>query len=158
MARPGRKKQGDDAAWAEPAIGEDPDKAKRMPGAGTGVVSRVAETFWRECDTINLSIPRWGSRPRMNANIQFLLKTYPEDVVKASFAFFRNDAPNLLLDREHPCWEVYFRKRGAYLRSAERSGEGRRSGQAVRKAGDITVDNDRFRVREPGDAIDTDEI
>lgn len=149
-----KRRGDDDPAWSEPGIGGDTDKPKKMPGAraNSGMVARIAEAFWRECDMVPLHVPRWGSRPRMNANVTYLLQRYSEDEILASFTFFRTETESLLLNREHPCWETYFRRRGLYLRSAIRAMEGRRKGEAVRKAGDITVDNERFHVREPGDA------
>jgi hypothetical protein len=86
----------------------------------------------------------------MNANLKWMLQTYDEKLIEASFDFFRGDIINLAFSPANPCWEVYFRRRGAYLRSAERAMEGRRSGQPVRKAGDIRVDNDRFHERKLG--------
>ena len=161
MATP-RKRQprgGEDPAWAEPVIGSDPNAPRKMPGerVDSGRTNRIAEAFWRECDTIPLSIPRWGNRPRMNKNITFMLKTHDEAIVKASFLYFRAESNSLNLDAAEGCWEVYFRRRGSYVRSAERAMEGRRVGEGVRKAGDIVVDNQRFQGRSPGDATDTDD-
>lgn len=142
-----RRKGDDDAAWDGPAIGGDPDAAPRPPGSRTdwGRVNRLGEAFWRECDMVPLSIPRWSSRPKMNANIKFMLRTDDESVIEASFQFFRNESERLTLVGSS-CWDVYFRRRGAYMRAARRYGEGRRAGEAVRTAGDIHVDGQRFRT------------
>jgi hypothetical protein len=72
--------------------------------------------------------------------------------------YFRSESPSLNLGPDNACWDAYFRRRGSYLRSAERAMEGRRAGQAVRMSGDIVVDNRRFQGRSPGDATDTDDI
>jgi hypothetical protein len=145
MAR--RSKQGDDPSWNEPAIGGDPDAPSRPPGSryDYGRVSRLGEAFWRECDLVPLSIPRWSSRPKMNANIMFMLRNDDEKTIEASFHFFRSESEGLTLVGSS-CWDVYFRRRGSYLRSARRTSEGRRPGETVRTAGDLRVDNDRFRT------------
>lgn len=117
-------------------------------------MNRIAEHFWHEMDTVPLSVPRWDSRTRMNANIKWLLdKGFNEDVVKASFSFFRGALPTIVIPAGTSCWEVYFRRRGAFLHMGQRAQEGKRPGERVYKAGDIVVDNDRFRVRKLGEAI-----
>jgi hypothetical protein len=78
-----------------------------------------------------------------------MLQTYTRPEIEASFDFFRADTSSLVL--QPSCWDVYFRQRGKYLRLAQRAREGARPGQAVRKAGDIRVDNERFHVHDPGD-------
>jgi len=147
------RKRGDDPAWDQPGIGGDADAPVRPPGTARnhGVVTRLGDEFWRACDTLPLSVPRWGSRARMNANLKHMLEYHDETTIRTSFQFFRSHLENLRLDRDNPAWEVYFRHRQPYLREATRASEGRRGGQPVRKAGDITVDNDRFHVRNPGE-------
>lgn len=100
-------------------------------------------------DMVSLSVPRFTSKPKMNANIKFMLQSHTRAEIESSFEFFRADVPSLVL--QPSCWDVYFRQRGKYLRLAKRAQEGARPGQAVRKAGDIRVDNERYHPRDPGD-------
>jgi hypothetical protein len=87
----------------------------------------------------------------MNANLKHMLEHNDERTIRTSFQFFRSHLASLRFDTANPAWEVYFRHRMPYLTEATRAGEGRRGGQPVRKAGDIAVDNERFRVRKVGE-------
>lgn len=98
---------------------------------------------------MSLSIPRFTSKPKQNANIKYMLRTHTKEQIVMSFLFFRADTPGLVLSPS--CWDVYFRSRGKYLRLVDRASEGARPGQPVYKAGDVAVDNDRFHVHDPGD-------
>jgi hypothetical protein len=149
MPRKGRG--GDDPAWNEPGLGGDADAPRRPPGSHTdhGQIAWIGEAFWRAMDIVSLTVPRYTSKPKMNANLKYMLRTNDRPTIEASFDFFRADTPGLTL--QPSCWDVYFRQRGKYLRLAQRAREGARPGQAVRKAGDIRVDNQRFHVRDPGD-------
>ena len=154
------KKGQDDGAWSQPAVGGDRDAPVRPPGsrADHGKTSRVAEAFWRECDMVPLSVPRWSVKSKMNANIEWLLGQYPERVVTTSFNHFRAQVGSIAFGEGESCWDMYFRRRGAFLRAAMRAGEGQREGEAVHKAGDIHVDNERFHGRSPGDAVVHEEV
>lgn len=150
-----RRGGGDEDPWAEPGIGADPDASQHMPGASrnTGRVARMGEAFWRECGLVPLSIPRWSNRSKMNANLTFMLRSEDEETIEQSFRVFRAETEGLVLGPgDLSCWDVYFRKRGAYLRSARRAREGARPGERPRTAGDIRVDNERWNSRDPGDA------
>lgn len=135
-------------------MGGDPEAARKKARV-VGGVGRLAEAFWRELDMVPLSTKRWNSRPKMNGNLKWMLdQGYTEDIIKDSFSYFRAAVPSITIAPDDSCWDCYFRRRGSYLRSAQRGREGTRPGETVHKAGDITVDNDRFRVRQVGEPVD----
>lgn len=132
----------DDEIWNQPGIGGDPDQPDRHKDRG--LVNRIREHFWRAMDTVPLSVPRWTSIPRTNANIRMLLDgtkgqpPYTEDVIKDSFVFFHNVVDTV--DIRDSCWDWYFAHRSRFLREALDARHGARPGEAVYKAGDIPGD------------------
>lgn len=137
MPNPRRKKLDDDG-WDLPAVGEDTDTPS--PQKRNSRVNWTREAFWVACDIISLSVPRWSSVPRTNANIKHLLESYSEEIVRDSFQFFRNESDRLDLGKDNAAWDVYFRRRQRYLDQAVRARQGARPGQPVRKLGDVAVD------------------
>ena len=120
----------DDPVWD--AMGEP--KKSSSPKA----VTALREYFWREMDIVPLSVPRWDSQPRINANLRWLLNhDVPEHIIRASFRFFRNDVERLDLSPQNPCWAVYYSRRNRYLDQAWAAQPGSREGEVVHKAGDI---------------------
>jgi len=101
-------------------------------------VTSLREYFWREMDTVPLSVPRWESVPRMNANLRWMMDNgVPEKIIRASFGFFRNDVDRLDLSPQRSCWAVYFARRTRYLEQAWAAQPGSRDDEVVHKVGDI---------------------
>ena len=149
------RKDPDQDMWdtAQP-VGGDPDVRVQRQRTGPPAVNRIREHFWHEMDIVPLSVPRWYSISRANADIKYLLTgkknnhvqpgvvTYDEDVVKASFGFFRNVVDKVALGEATSCWDYYFAHRADYLRQALAARQGTGTGQAtVHRAGDIAGDN-----------------
>jgi len=153
MARKGR--QHDDPAWDDHKS-SDPK-----------MVTVLREHFWRAMDRVPLSVPRWDSQPRMNANLRWLLDgkrapdgrweraQVPENIIRASFEYFRNEVESLDLSPQRSCWAVYFSRRERYLDQARAGQAGSRDDVIVHKVGDIEthrpVHKRRRIVRRPTD-------
>jgi hypothetical protein len=136
-------RSGDDPAWEDtPPDGEKPSRRKKDPGK----LNRLREHFWRQMDSVPLSVPRWDSIPRMNANMKWLLEgsegrpPIEEDILRASFEYFRNDVDALDLGPQTSCWSVYFARRTQYLRQAAAGQAGSRGVGRTFKVGDIAGD------------------
>jgi hypothetical protein len=105
-------------------------------------------------DRVPLSVSRWESVPRMNANLKYLLDgekdvraPVPEEVVRASFEIFRNHVEQIDFRPQDDCWSVYFARRNQYLREASAAQAGARDGDLLRRVGDIAVDQPPKRRR-----------
>lgn len=104
-------------------------------------------------DTVPLSVPRWDSIPRMNANMKWMLDggegrpPISEDILRASFEYFRNDVESFDLSPQTSCWAVYFARRVQYLRAAGAAQAGSRGDGHTIRVGDISVDQQRPKRR-----------
>lgn len=135
-------RRGDDPAWE----GTPPEGGRKKKDPA--LVTRLREHFWRQMDSVPLSVPRWDSIPRMNANMKWLLDgdkegarpPIPEDILRASFEYFRNDVDSLDLSPQVSCWSVYFARRVQYLRAAGAAQAGARGEGRTQQVGDIAVD------------------
>jgi hypothetical protein len=82
----------------------------------------------------------------MNANMKWMLEggdgrpPIPEDLLRVSFEYFRNDVDSLDLGPQTPCWNVYFARRTTYLRQAAAAQAGSRGDGHTVVVGDIAGD------------------
>jgi hypothetical protein len=146
MTRDGRR--GDDPAWED-----TPPEGGRRKKKDPERYNRLREHFWRQMDTVPLSVPRWDSIPRMNANLKWLLDggegrpPIDPEILRASFEFFGNDVDSIDFSPQVSCWAVYFARRVQYLRTAGAAQAGARGNGGTIRVGDIAVHQAQPRRR-----------